>query len=351
MRGGALRSLAAVLLVAASVAAAAGARADDRAAVRVAYQGGEGCPVASAFTAELMARTTRVRTAGADEAAREVRVEVQATGVESSGRLVVDGGGVREVKGATCAEVVSALALITALAFDPDAQTGPVKPAPEGGPPGPAPAVTAPTAAPAKAAPPAPRRTAPPDIARPAPPSEPLRWSVGLDLVMRAGVAPRPLFGGGPSLTMRVPGSPGFIARASFDYATTGTFDEGPGGAVFTAATGSLMGCVPVLEVGRVLFVAPCAEVGAGVLDGRGLARGQIVEGKEAQIGWLAGGLSGLARLELARRAALELRGGPSFPWVRHTFVFEVPPPETVPVHEIPAVTWVAGAGVGLIFW
>ncbi|MEJ7733477.1 MAG: hypothetical protein WKG00_30315 [Polyangiaceae bacterium] len=130
MRGGLRRSMAAVMLVAAGAAIAGTARADDRAAVRVVYRGGEGCPVASAFTAELMARTTRVRTAGADEAAREVRVEVQATGVESSGRLVVDGGGVREVKGATCAEVVSALALITALAFDPDAQTGPVKRAP-----------------------------------------------------------------------------------------------------------------------------------------------------------------------------------------------------------------------------
>jgi len=346
--------MAALLLAGAGAAAVATAQADDRASVRVRYQGGEGCPVASAFTAELMARTTRVRTAGADEAAaREVRVEVQATGAESSGRLVVDGGGVREVKGATCAEVVSALALITALAFDPDAQTGPVKPAPEeGAATGPAPAATAaPTTAPAKAAPPAPPRTAPPDVARPAaPPSEPLRWSVGLDLMMRAGVAPRPLLGGGPSLALRVPGSPGFIARASFDYATTGAFDEGPGGAVFTSAIGTLMGCVPVLELGRVLSVAPCAEVGAGMLDARGLERGEIVEGKEARIGWLAGGLSGLARLELARRVALELRGGPSFPWVRHAFVFEVPPPEEVPVHDIPAVTWIAGASVGLIF-
>jgi hypothetical protein len=339
-------------LLAAATTAAAAARADDRAAVRVVYQGGAGCPVPSAFTAELMARTTRVRTAGANEAAREVRVEVDATGATSRGRLVIDDGGVREVQGATCAEVVSALALITALAFDPDAQTGPVKPAaPETG----DPAETAPApkpTPPAKARPlAAPRPTAPPADARPAAPSEPLRWSAGLDLVMRGGVAPRPLLGGGPSLGLRVPGSPGFIARASFDYATTAEFDEGPGGAVFTSATGTLMGCVPVLELGGALFVAPCGEVTAGVLDGRGLERGEIVEAHEARIGWLAGGLSGLARVEIARRLALELRGGPSFPWVRHRFVFEVPPPVEQEVHEVPPVTWVAGASVGVIFW
>jgi hypothetical protein len=105
-----------------------------------------------------------------------------------------------------------------------------------------------------------------------------------------------------------------------------------------------------VLEVGGVLFVAPCAEVGGGVLHGRGLERGEIVEAKEARIGWMAGGVSGLARLEVGRRVAVEVRGGPSFPWVRRTFVFEVPPPEAVLIHEIPAVTWVAGASVGLTF-
>lgn len=153
--------------------------------------------------------------------------------------------------------------------------------------------------------------------------------------------------GGGPSLQLRVPGPVGFIGRVGFEYATTGEFDEAGGGAVFTSATGALVGCVPVVQLGSSVFLAPCGEVTTGVLNGRGLERGAIVQSEEAPIWWAAGGLLGLARVEIARRVGVELRGGPSFPFVRRRFVFEVPPPEQVLVHDVPGVTWMLGASLG----
>jgi hypothetical protein len=325
--------------------------ADERVAIRLAYDGGEGCPPAPAFAAEVTARTARVRMVAPGEAGRELRVRVRSGPAESRGTLEIEGGGSREVKGATCAEVVSALALVSALAFDPQAETGPVAatggasgnsapPASTGDTPPPAPAAAAPARAPPPAAPPSPAAPAPRATTETA-----VDWALGLELALAGRMTPRVLVGGGPFVEVRGDAGPGWAVRAAFTYATTGPFDQHPGGAIFTWAAGRLAGCVPVLRPSTALAFAPCVDVEAGALTGAGLARGQIVEPREATIAWLSSGLVALVRLDIQEVVAAELRGGASFPWVRHLFVFETP---DVPVHEVPAVVWTLGAGVGV---
>ena len=171
--------------------------------------------------------------------------------------------------------------------------------------------------------------------------------AAGAELDVTGAAAPRVLVGGGPFLEVRGDAGPGWAARASFVYSTTGQFDEGPGGAVFTSAVGRVAGCVPLLRAGFALSFAPCAEVEAGGLTGAGLARGSIVDAREAVIPWFASGLAGLIRLDVAGLVVTEVHGGLGFPWVRHQFVFETP---DVTVHEVPALVWRLGAGIGLLF-
>ncbi len=88
--------------------------------VDMSYRAPDGCPSLSQFLGEVQRSTQRLKLATAAEAARHFDVVVEA----KQGRLTVDGGsnGVREVKGADCAEVSRLLAFAAALAADPDAQ-------------------------------------------------------------------------------------------------------------------------------------------------------------------------------------------------------------------------------------
>ncbi|WP_148313540.1 hypothetical protein [Sorangium cellulosum] len=124
-------------LVAVAVLAGALAGSDARAEVqplRITYEAHEGCPSPGVFLRELTARTSRARAAAPDEAALEVRVRITRSAGATRGRITLgagEGARVREVGGATCAEVVAALALITALRVDPTASLDPQPPAAE----------------------------------------------------------------------------------------------------------------------------------------------------------------------------------------------------------------------------
>ena len=115
--------------------AAAPARAEP-APLRLDYEtAGGGCPGAAVFLDEIQWRTDQARVVGPAEAALEVRARVVRRGPVTRGRLVLGTGKdaiVREVEGASCEEVVSALALITALALDPHASTATKRPAAPG---------------------------------------------------------------------------------------------------------------------------------------------------------------------------------------------------------------------------
>ncbi len=115
-------------IVALLAIAPSGARAEtgDSAgeAVRVRFDAPPGCPDGTRFFDEFRARARHVRAASSDEAALVLRVTVTRDG-GATGTLVVEepthATRPRIVRGRTCEEVVSALALAAALAIDPHA--------------------------------------------------------------------------------------------------------------------------------------------------------------------------------------------------------------------------------------
>lgn len=369
-------------LAAAVVLAGALAGSDARAEVphlRISYEAHEGCPSAEAFLRELLARTSRARAAAPDEAALEVRVHITRSGGASRGRITLgreERARVREVGGSTCAEVVAALALITALRIDPTASLAPQLQAAEPSSsevPDPAGAASAaagsaaaanPAGAAALAGGDAARPASPPRAALPARPASPAavaprspppppprleerRWTLGLQASAATGVAPEVLLGGGAFLELRADLGVSASLRVAAEMAASGAVDAGPGGARFTRGIGRLDACADLLRPARWLALAPCAGAEAGFLHGSGLVGATIVEVNEVTVPWASLGL--LARVTVSPGALVrvDVQGGPQFSLVRRSFVFESP---AQLIHEVPAVTWTLHLGAGLSF-
>ncbi len=134
--------------VGATLVVAATARAQVE-AIRIAYHSGPGCPDEARFVGEVMGRTDRARRASGSEPGRTFDVSLTGEGSRSRGVLrITDAGGrvtKRDVAGETCTEVAGALALVAALAIDPQARTGtdPAVHAPAAPPPPPPPPAVA----------------------------------------------------------------------------------------------------------------------------------------------------------------------------------------------------------------
>jgi hypothetical protein len=99
----------------------------DQQPVRITYLAEGACPGERSFRQDVESRTLLARQPAGQET-RQFIVMVKDQGRQSLGRLVIGNqhGSVvtREVTGESCAEVASALALITALAIDPQASMG-----------------------------------------------------------------------------------------------------------------------------------------------------------------------------------------------------------------------------------
>ncbi|MEJ7731194.1 MAG: hypothetical protein WKG00_18510 [Polyangiaceae bacterium] len=342
------------------------ARADDAEPIRIELQAHAGCPDAAAFTGEIRARTARARVAAESESARTFSVRIEPAGKGSRGKLTIrslDGqSSIREVSGKTCAEVTSALALISALAIDPRASTAatppPVPPGPVG-PTGPPP--TPPPTGPAPlsgAAPPGallsamPGDLAPP-LALPLPiaaeqaPEPIARWrfSVGQEIVGLAG----PSKGMSQGLSLYLDATradPGFWApslRVSLTRASSGIVPTSAGDASFRLT--SLRGDFCPLRLGPDdIAVRLCATGEAGALEGYGFVY--------AVRPWFT--IGGLGRLQWVMLDFLQLDvfGGLNLPLIRHKFYFPTvdDPDVHVPIHEVPWAGGLGGVGVGIRF-
>src|SRR5882672_7665894 len=106
------------------------ARADDHVALVLEYAAPPACPGADRFLDEIAARTSRARPAQPGERATTLTVVIKEVAGGDKGTLQLqsaDGAtSARQVSAADCEQVVSALALMTALAIDPNAVTDPV---------------------------------------------------------------------------------------------------------------------------------------------------------------------------------------------------------------------------------
>jgi hypothetical protein len=317
--------------------------------LHVDYSAPGNCPTEAEFEARVRSRTALARFAGEDEKdAQAVQVVVMPTGTTYAGHLSIVGrsGHVskRDVEDALCVEVVDALALVTALAVDPNASLSPS---------GPAPVASAPVAnakPPAEGAAPEPVAViplvAPPPVAetarRPAPsrpreadrsPSSPApRWSVnlGASLVTTAGIAPDALAGGG-GLGEIESGSRGWLApsaRLTLFVAANGVFESTTTSkADFLLLAGRVDFC-PLRVGSRGLSLRPCVAVDIGAVRAEA-----VVDGVAGVEGWFDA--AALVRARWAPgggRFFVELEGGIFVPVNHSSFVLKDAQGTTTPV-------------------
>jgi hypothetical protein len=224
---------------------AAAAEAGD--GLHLDYRAPPACPDAAAFRAALSARNRRV--AAGQRVAESVEVTVTESGGHARGRVVIRAAGkeigTREVDGASCLEVVQALALVAALDLD--------------------------------AAPAAPRvhPPLPPDVHElppedpppvPPPPRAP-SWqlTVGAHASMMVGVADGLLFGAAVFVDFASASRDVFApsVRVLFEGTVSGESQEKVGALRVTWFTGGLEAC-PIRLGSTVLHLRPCAGRGRG---------------------------------------------------------------------------------------
>jgi hypothetical protein len=172
--------------------------------------------------------------------------------------------------------------------------------------------------------------------------------TAGADFTVALETTPRPLLGGAAFLELRPRGRKGPRARVSGGYATTGPFEAGIAGAVFTAAIGKLEGCPVALSPAGPISILPCVGLAAGALRGQGLQSELIVRPREKVIPWVAAEVAGRLELALGGPVVFEAEAGPQFPLVRHDFYFRNPHQD---IHTIPPIAWTIRSGVGVNVW
>jgi hypothetical protein len=337
-------------------------------AVLFGYTAPASCPGEERFLQAVSARTTKLRLAFAGEPARRFVVTVEGDAARASGALAivgVDGSSThRDVGTGACEEVVSALALVTALAIDPDAVTEPSPPPATSSTPGMnAAAVPASGAAVEGSAPPV--EMAPPSSVVYVPPVAPpalaagasagpprpsfLRWEAGGAALTWLGMVSTPAFGGGifVGAAPRESGRWSPSARLSlFALSASPTFLNGIGSDLFWG-TARLDACV-TWNARSELGLGGCAAFDAGLLR----SRGTVVDNPEvATRPWLAPGALGRLEWTLGGALVLEATAGVTFPIRRYPFSYRpTPDGDTVTLDSLPALAGLVELGAGYRF-
>lgn len=352
-----LMGVAAALGVLSFTARAAAEPATDAASttprrVALRYSDTADCPGQAAFVDAVNARVRRAIEWDQTATAVQMLVTIESTAERVTGKLEVVERGTeptrREFTAITCEEVSSALALVAALALDPNARTEPLPRAPVASerefP-------AAPTPAPVEAedTPPAPTRLASPAPAAPPPrprdPSHYLAW-LGPSASVAGGYAPEPLVGLGLGLgvrRLRSGLSPGLQLTAL--WGKTGTTGPAAASGTFAWALGRLEACPLQLRLSTRVTLEPCVAAEAGRLSARG-ADQQIDEPVTAKRWWFAAGATLAAHVSLGnfflRFGALGL-----VPATRDEFVFRDPDRS---IHQASPVVYGASLGLGFQF-
>jgi hypothetical protein len=316
--------------------------------LRIELAAASSCPAEPDLLERVRRHTPLVRQARPGEIARTLQVTVthRPTGGFVADLRLVEGTEAleRHVPGATCEEVLAAVALITALTIDPLASTTP--------------GLAAPPPVPSDAAPPLDAR--PPVRPPPAfdagtapgsqPPVEPVRvrtrMGVSLEAFGLGELVPAAALWIEGGLTRRL--APSVRLRLARTRSFTVEPEMRP--AFFQLTTGAVEGCVVVLGASdelrpraSSLQLRPCLHFAAGILDGASSAFGAVQETKRA---WVAFGGVLQGRWLVLGPLALEAAAGLTVPFVRDDFFF-LP---QIDVYRAPPVAFVGSVGVGTTF-
>jgi hypothetical protein len=325
--------------------------------VELHFVGSPECPGEANFVREIAARVRRPIEWVAASGALRVAVTVTQGQDHATGtvRIVARDSEPtrREFSADTCAEITSALALVTALTLDPNARTDalapsddqPVSPAPSRpeSPPLPAPA-PAPAPMPPVAAPPTRKPYAATPTSR-----ERVRYVAWLGPMagLDAGYAPGPLVTFGLSLGARLAITPRFSPSLQLSplWGKTGATGPAASDGSFAWAMARLSACPLNVQLTSWLGLEPCLQAELGRLTATGQASPKLVA-ESAERWWAAAG-AGLA---------LHVDRGPWFarfethatvPATRDTFVFVEPYQQ---VHRPSALGYGLGLGFGAEF-
>jgi hypothetical protein len=305
--------------------------------IRLSYTASDGCPSRDAFLGRLRARTTRFREAVEDEAARVFTVELLAGADTSRGKLTVrarDGSSAtRELKASSCEQVGAALALVVAIAIDPQALVEAEQPRSEPE----APPVPSPP-------PPPPDARRPPEIRRSEPTVRTVRGALGLRWDEVSGVTPimrpvlRPFFEiMGDRQGPLVP-----ALRVSFAWTREARVGTDYGEADFSWYVGRVEGCP--LRLGSVaLSLSSCVTFDAGALR----VVGRNAPSSTARTRpWLSTGLNARGSALLWRWVFVEIEVGAAAPWIKDRWVFA----DGSAIQSAPPISAWMGAGLGCRF-
>jgi|RhiMethySRZTD1v2_1073278.scaffolds.fasta_scaffold52806_2 hypothetical protein len=289
--------------------------------VRLEYRAPAACADRASFVEAIRARTDRLREAGPVEEALTVRVTLsEADGGEVVGQLTSrDRKGVdseRTIHGTSCANVVSALALIVALAIDPEAAVGKKSPPP-------------------KPPPPVPKTR--PSSNRPPPPPQRTHWEFGAQGSLHTAVAPDAMLAYG--VYGRVARS-GLSAKLSLQYGRQ-TARIADGGGKINWAFSHLEACPLEWRLSRGLALAPCADLEGGVVAVSGVDTPNM---ETVTRPWFVPGA--LVRLGIQPGfIAVTPEIGIGFPLIKDRYFIR---PSTT-VHQVRWVDFQGGLSVGLV--
>ncbi len=302
-----------------SLAFVAAPAAADVEGIRLTYGADAGCPDASRFVQAVAARTDRIRRAADGEEARAFVVEItrEASGVR--GTLSIKGldGLVsrREITGESCEEVVSALALVTALAIDPLASTGPEPSVAAGSSSSGAAQDVSPALPPLNAT----ESASPPAHSVPA---NGVRWALGAEAQSAVGLVPG--WGGGGGGFVDVTGSPsGHLIpslRVSVFAMTTRVAFAGAVGARLEWFVARIEACPLRFAWTSNLGLSVCGALDAGALRSTGI--GLKIDGTEIRP-WLAPAALGRVGWSPGGAFFVEGGGGLTAPATRYSFYVE----------------------------
>jgi hypothetical protein len=358
------------------------ARAEPQTPFRVESLPGATCSSGDPFAAQLLRRTERVREAVGDEPAVVFRLDVNLGKNRAAGRLTVrepDGSELeRDVAGASCQEVVSAMVLIAAILLDPNASLEPL-PVPEPPRPPPPPPRAPPSSdrpapvgpvIPAGRTPPTgalvrPRATIEKDARRRASASRP-ESGVTAARAGRPGMLGRLTAGGGVGFALEgapmpkvaagvaILGSVSLERRSILSPLLEGSgvrtqtvrADTPSGRAEFGFSSVRLLACPVRFPAVSVLAVRPCALGELGELVGIG----KVTEHPALVVArWAAVGVALRAGVRLVGPLALVGQGALVVPLIRHQFYFDPHGPETTAL-EVPASGFSGRVGVAAEF-
>ncbi len=344
------RAAATVLLSVTPLLVAARAMAEgEPEPVRVSYAAPAECPSENVFMERVRTRTEKARFAWPGELARAFAVTVREIDRESRflGHLeFVDADGQRaerNLRGANCDELVSSLALITALAIDDRIAEAP---ADETSPP-PSPRSVAKSA-------PSQEKTSPELQAPPRSPerSDPsrkrLRWELGGNAGVQSWVtrSVAPLFGGYVELGSS---TPSWSLRLS-GFHSQRTRSIGSNSADFAADWLRLEACPIVQPLGDSFSLSPCLAFDGGQFRARVEKSDALTAVHDTNLFWASG--VALVRLSWVYRQRLVLGwdGELGVPFVAHDFQFKNADGSSSSVLNVPKFGFGAKFGVGLRF-